>query len=120
MIGIIPLLESAVRRFARKIGLNTARAARGAGSSLASEWILLGGLLDAILAEELPAVIRAAVRYWRFLLSDRFGVNLRNDFMHGFREEITITEAALIVHVLLQLATLTFDGGRGDDRTQKA
>jgi hypothetical protein len=76
---------------------------------MASEWILLGGLLDAILAEELPPTVRAVVRYWRFLLSDRFGVNLRNDFMHGFREEITVVEAALVFHVLLQLATLTFD-----------
>ena len=115
IIGVIPLIEAALGSLCRIAGLDTVKPIRDR-SSLATEHVVLGGLLAALLDAHFDAQLKSTFRYWRFVLADRFGVNLRNQFMHGFWDELTTAEAALIIQILISLAALRIEGGQDSGR----
>jgi len=112
-IGVIPLVESALREAANMLGLDTVTHISDPGS-LPSQYVTLGGVFQ-LLIEDLPPLFGPYLRYWRFSLADRRGLNLRNDLMHGLRDHIFAPEAALTFHILIQVAAITFEQQRPAD-----
>jgi len=96
----LPRLEAIVRRVSRTLGIVVYREPGNAGHALGG-YKGLGEMLRALEAQ-VPGGHR---RYLELLLSDPMGLSLRNLFLHGLTLNVSRTEAALVLHASLVLAT---------------
>ncbi|MDF2990602.1 MAG: hypothetical protein K0S37_1116, partial [Microbacterium sp.] len=44
--------------------------------------------------------------FWEFALTDQLGFNIRNDYLHGFLEQLTHLDAVVVLQVLSQMLFL--------------
>jgi len=106
---LIPQIEEAIRCLLEKVGGSILKPARGGGLRLK--------ILDELLRE--PMIVDVfgedTVFYFRVLLTDQRGWNLRNSVCHGLcrAEEFGAVMADRILHVLLCLAQIREDKSMG-------
>lgn len=93
----LPTIESAIRMLCVSSGINIY-----APAGDANEFKALGGLF-VDLANSQDDQARRFAEYWRFSLTDRLGLNIRNDYLHGLQEDATQMTATVIMHIYSQL-----------------
>ena len=104
---LVPQVEDAIRNLVENVGGSVLRRGRGGGFQVK--------LLDELLREEQCEEVLGedVVLYFRILLTDQRGWNLRNGISHGLLGHDVFGAAMTdrIVHVLLYLALIRERGG---------
>ena len=95
-----PRLENAIRGLAQRVGIVTLRDSKG-GKKVGGVKDLFGVLEE--LKDRMPEPSR---RYWRTLLVDSLGLNLRNRIAHGLIDDPTPQDAAILIHAACHLLVL--------------
>lgn len=101
--NLLPTIEAAIRTFAIE-----AQVAIYNPAGAANVFKTLGGLIRDLT----PALGNGARfgRFWEFALTDQLGFNIRNEYLHGFLEQLTQFDAVVIFQIVAQLLFLfTFD-----------
>lgn len=97
----IPTIEAAIRKLAFTLGISPYSPAGDA-----NQFKTLGGLIGDV-TPHLPDSRDG--RFWAFALTEGFGYNFRNDYLHGINEEPTQFDATLVLQIFAQLLRLSFD-----------
>ena len=97
---LAPRLENAIRGLAQRKGIVILRDSKGGKR--------VGGVKDltGVLSELMGRMLEAKRRYWRTLLIESLGFNLRDRVAHGLIDDPTPQEAAILIHAACQLLTL--------------
>ena len=97
--NVLPTIEAAIRVLAVQAQISIYNPAGGA-----NVFKTLGGLI----ADLIPHLGDAARlgRFWGFALTDQLGFNIRNDYLHGFLEQLTHLDAVVVLQVLSQMLFL--------------
>ena len=97
---LAPRLENAIRGLAQRKGIVILRDSKGGKR--------VGGVKDltGVLSELKGRMLEAKRRYWRTLLVESLGFNLRDRVAHGLIDDPTPQEAAILIHAACQLLTL--------------
>ena len=105
-----PRLENAIRGFAQDVGIVILRDSQGGKK--------VGGVKDlaGLLAELHGRMPEANRRYWRTLLVESLGLNLRDRVAHGLIEDPTAEDAAILIHVACQLLIPMSEGQQNGQR----
>ncbi|MDE0353868.1 MAG: hypothetical protein OXM57_14390 [bacterium] len=101
-VSILALrLENAIRGLAGKLGIPILRDSRGGQR--------VGGVKDlgGVLSELEGRMHEGVRRYWRTLLVESLGLNLRDRVAHGLIDDPTSQEAAILIHAACQLRILS-------------
>jgi hypothetical protein len=98
--ALAPRLERIVRRIAFRCGVPVTKGADARGRPGGVRG--LGALVDA-LEGRVDERIR---RYWRAVLSEPTGLNLRNDVAHALIDEVKPPQTVLLLHVAFQARLL--------------
>ena len=95
-----PRLENAIRGLAHRVGIVILRDSKGGKK--------VGGVkgLAGVLEELKGRMPEANRRYWRTLLTESLGLNLRDKVAHGLIDDPTPQEAAILIHAACQLLFL--------------
>lgn len=95
----LPTIEAAIRALAVQAQITIYNPAGGA-----NVFKTLGGLI----ADLIPHMGNATRlgRFWEFALTDQLGFNIRNDYLHGFLEQLTHLDAVVVLQVLSQMLFL--------------
>lgn len=103
----LPRVESTLRKLSERMGnIITYRPRQGGCAG----YMGLGRVLDS-LEDSLRCTSTQALRH---LLIDPHGMNLRNKYAHGIRSDDPKRDAALVLWIVLWLALLRSDSGKGD------
>jgi hypothetical protein len=97
--NVLPTIEAAIRVLAVQAQISIYNPAGGA-----NVFKTLGGLI-ADLIPHLRDATRLG-RFWEFALTDQLGFNIRNDYLHGFLEQLTHLDAVVVLQVLGQMLFL--------------
>lgn len=97
--NVLPTIEAAIRVLAVQAQISIYNPAGGA-----NVFKTLGGLI-ADLIPHMGDATRLG-RFWEFALTDQLGFNIRNDYLHGFLEQLTHLDAAVVLQVLSQMLFL--------------
>jgi hypothetical protein len=97
--NVLPTIEAAIRVLAVQAQVSIYNPAGGA-----NVFKTLGGLI-ADLIPHLGDAERLG-RFWEFALTDQLGFNIRNDYLHGFLEQLTHLDAVVVLQVLGQMIFL--------------
>lgn len=97
--NVLPTIEAAIRVLAVQAHITIYNPAGGA-----NVFKTLGGLI----ADLIPHIGDATRlgRFWEFALTDQLGFNIRNDYLHGFLEQLTHLDAVVVLQVLSQMLFL--------------
>ncbi|QSZ52776.1 hypothetical protein RI444_18275 [Paenarthrobacter sp. AT5] len=101
----LPTIESAIRVLAVASGVSIYNA-----NGAANVFKTLGGLILDLTARLDTA--RGLGRFWQYALTDPLGLNIRNDYLHGFQESLTEFHATALIQIYVQL--LYFNANIGD------
>ena len=95
-----PRVENAIRGIAQRVGIVILRDSKGGKR--------VGGVKDlaGVLAELKGRIPEAIRRYWRTLLVESRGLNLRDRVAHGLLDTPTPQEAAILIHAACHLSRL--------------
>lgn len=97
--NVLPTIEAAIRGFAIEAQVSIYNP-----DGAANVFKTLGGLI-----RDLTAALGNGARFgrfWDFALTDQLGFNIRNEYLHGFLEQLTHLDATIVLHVLAQLLFL--------------
>ena len=94
-----PRLENVIRDIAQRVGIATWRHSTRSGRT--------GGEkpLGRLLSDLKYLVPEANRRYWKTLLAEPLGVNLRNKVAHGLIDHPSTADAAILIHAACQMLT---------------
>ena len=95
-----PRLENTIRGLAQRVGIVTLRDSKG-GKKVGGVKDLFGVLEE--LKDRMPEPSR---RYWRTLLVESLGLNLRDRIAHGLIDDPTPQDAAILIHAACHLLLL--------------
>jgi hypothetical protein len=97
--NVLPTIEAAIRVLAVQAQISIYNP-----DGTANIFKTLGGLIrDLVPALGEPAALG---RFWEFALTDQLGFNIRNDYLHGFLEQLTYVDAVVVLQILAQLLFL--------------
>lgn len=92
----VPVLEAMIRELAVALDVSIYNP-----SGAANEFKTMGGLI-----RDLQAHLGALARHWDFALTDTLGYNIRNDYLHGFIDDLDDFQAVVVLQVFAQLLFL--------------
>jgi len=92
----VPVIEAMIRELAVALEVSIYNP-----SGAANEFKTMGGLI-----RDLQANLGPLARHWDFALTDTLGYNIRNDYLHGFIDELDDFQAIVTLQVFAQLLFL--------------
>lgn len=97
--NVLPTVEAAIRVLAVQAQISIYNP-----DGAANVFKTLGGLIRD-LAPSLGGAAQLG-RFWEFALTDQLGFNTRNDYLHGFLDQLTHVDAVVVLQVIAQLLFL--------------
>lgn len=105
----VPVIEAMIRELAVALEVSIYNP-----SGAANEFKTMGGLI-----RDLQDHLGTFARFWDFVLTDTLGYNIRNDYLHGFIDELDDFQAVVVLQVFAQLLFLVpLQRAEQDGRTE--